>query len=154
MTECRGNRDSGQRNAHRLEELIPRINAVAVQVTLRAHNCDVRDNSDNESQTSTDLLSDQTLPFFRHFLWYDSSKTTYLPAYMWSCTQLSAPCNHVVIIYSACNPPKPNALLCEVLYFGKDILSTLCLRVMFLSRVPVGRRGRQLLVHVSLSRVL
>ena len=69
LTECRGirNRDSGERNAHRLEELIPRINAVAVKVTLRAHNCDVRDNSDSESQTSTDLLSDQTLLFFRHF---------------------------------------------------------------------------------------
>ena len=70
LTECRGNRYSGQCNAHRLEELIPRINVVAVKVTLRAHNnyCDMRDNSDSESQTSTDLLSDQTLPFFLHFV--------------------------------------------------------------------------------------
>ena len=102
LTECRGNRDSGQRNAHRLEELIPRINAVAVKVTLRAHNCDVRDNSDSESHTSTDLLSDQTPPFCNIFsdifLWYDSSKTTYLPAYMRSNSVLECPLQLMPII--------------------------------------------------------
>ena len=81
LTECRGNRDSGQRNAHRLEELIPRINAVAVKVTLRAHNCDVRDNSDSESQTSTDLLSDHRLYLFSDIFCGMTARKlpTYLP---------------------------------------------------------------------------
>ena len=60
---CRRNRDSGLRSATDSKRtLISRINAVAVKVTLRAQNCDVYDNSDSESQTSTDLPSRLHLP--------------------------------------------------------------------------------------------